>query len=215
MAKVALIAGVGPGLGRQLALTFHRAGYRVGMLARSEQRLADLAAEMGDDGVAWMSADAADFVQFRDAINRLSDQLGPPTVGIYNTADLSPDNALNIDPSVFSRRLDVNITGALVMAQTVSGRMARADGTEHLLFTGGGFAHRPSPSMSSLSMGKQGVLMLTKLIEEQLAVRRIAVTCMTINSFIGAPGASAEQIAEAYLQRVDSGLSGEFMFNPS
>ena len=46
--NICLITGVGPGTGSALVKRFAAAGYTIAMLARNEQRLADLAAEVPD-----------------------------------------------------------------------------------------------------------------------------------------------------------------------
>ena len=45
--KVAIVAGVGPGLGRSIALALAREGANVALAARSEGRLRSIAAEIG------------------------------------------------------------------------------------------------------------------------------------------------------------------------
>jgi NADP-dependent 3-hydroxy acid dehydrogenase YdfG len=52
MSQTALIAGVGETIGEATARTLHDAGYDVGLFARSEPFIEDLAADLGDGALA-------------------------------------------------------------------------------------------------------------------------------------------------------------------
>jgi len=52
MARTAVIAGVGPGLGASIARKFVAEGCQVGLFARSTEYVDELAAELGEDALA-------------------------------------------------------------------------------------------------------------------------------------------------------------------
>ena len=55
--KTVLVSGVGPGLGREIALAAAREGANVVLGARREEVLAEVAAELDADRVAYKSTD--------------------------------------------------------------------------------------------------------------------------------------------------------------
>ncbi|KHK66336.1 SDR family oxidoreductase [Pseudomonas frederiksbergensis] len=81
---VAVISGSSAGVGRATAHRFAAAGYRVGLLARSERALADTAQELEQLGATCLaiSVDVADADAVFEAAQRMERQLGPVDVWI-------------------------------------------------------------------------------------------------------------------------------------
>ena len=79
---VCLISGVGPGTGSALARRFGESGYRVALLARSEERLAALEKELPN--AKGYRCDVSDPAQIDAAASAVERDLGNPTVVIHN-----------------------------------------------------------------------------------------------------------------------------------
>ncbi|WP_325919804.1 SDR family oxidoreductase [Pseudomonas frederiksbergensis] len=81
---VVVISGSSAGVGRATAHRFAAAGYRVGLLARSERALADTAQELEQLGATCLaiSVDVADADAVFEAAQRMERQLGPVDVWI-------------------------------------------------------------------------------------------------------------------------------------
>ena len=77
--RVALVTGASSGIGAELARQLAAKGVRVGLSARRGELLEAVAAEIRAAGgtAALACADAADPQETRDAITRLSQELGP------------------------------------------------------------------------------------------------------------------------------------------
>ena len=108
------------------------------------------------------------------------------------------------------REFRVNVGGALVAAQHVSGAMkARRGGA--LLFTGGGLALDPWPQMASLAIGKAGVRSLAMSLHKDLKDHGVRVATVTVAGLVkhgaGAldPGAIADVFFELYEQPAAAG----------
>ena len=86
----AIIVGVGPGIGLELARTFAGAGHPVAMLARDKAKLDGYAAELASTGpdIRGYAADAADPANLRAALRSAITELGAPDVLVYNVGVL-------------------------------------------------------------------------------------------------------------------------------
>ena len=93
---VCLVTGVGPGTGAALVRRFATGGYRVAMLARSADRLAELEAEVpGSHAFACDVGDPASLGRVLDDVRRT---LGAPQVAIHNAVSGAFGTFLDVDP---------------------------------------------------------------------------------------------------------------------
>src|ERR1700689_2998464 len=92
-----LLVGAGPGLGMAVARRFAVGGYRVTLVARSADRLGDLAASLADTGVeiGTIEADASDSEGLGTRMTELYSGSGAPGVIIYNAVMGAPDKLMN------------------------------------------------------------------------------------------------------------------------
>jgi len=197
----AIIVGVGPGLGLELARTFASAGHPVALLARDQARLDAFAADLAADGhrARGYAADAADPASLRTAVDAAITDLGAPDVLVYNVGVLAPDSPVGGDDRDWARNAAVNILGARIAADAVLPRLRDGRGT--LLFTGGGYALHPSKTFSSLSVGKAGLRAYVQLLHDELAGTGVHATSVTITAGISGEGRfDPAVIAKSYLE---------------
>src|SRR6202522_3251090 len=92
-----LLVGAGPGLGSAVARRFAAGGYRVTLVARSADRLGELARSLDDTGaeVNTVEADASSPEDLRARIAELYTDEGAPGVVIYNAVVGAPDRLLS------------------------------------------------------------------------------------------------------------------------
>jgi len=104
--EVAIVAGVGPGLGASLARVFAWRGYAVALLSRSREPSAQLADEIrsGNGRALAIPIDAtrADSVQ---AIEKIKGELGQITALAYNASGYGHGEFLKLDPKRYTNRL--------------------------------------------------------------------------------------------------------------
>jgi short-subunit dehydrogenase len=197
----AVIVGVGPGLGLELARTFATAGHPVAMLSRDQARLDTFADELAStgQGARGYVTDAADPVNLRDVIHAAITEQGAPDVLVYNVGVLAPDSPIGGDDQKWAQNMAINILGARVAADTVLPELR--DGRGSLLFTGGGYALRPSKKFASLSVGKAGLRAYVQMLHDQLAGTGVHATSVTITAGIGSEARfEPAEIAKAYLE---------------
>lgn len=127
--KVVLITGAGKGAGRELAETFAGRGASVAANDISPMNVEELVAQInahGGDAKAYIE-DVAKKVGAQALVKQVEDDFGRIDI-LVNHAAVEPHvPLLNMDEWDWHRVLDVNLTGAFLMTQTV-GRVMRAQG---------------------------------------------------------------------------------------
>lgn len=198
----AVIVGVGPGIGLELARTFANAGHPVAMLARDKAKLDTYAAELASTGqdVRGYVADAVDPDNLRAALDSAITELGAPDVLVYNVGVLRTDSPIGGDDQDWANVTAINVLGARVAANAVLPKLR--DGRGSLLFTGGGYALHPSNEFASLSVGKAALRAYVHVLHDQLAGTGVHATSVTITDEIGGGEArfDPEVLAQAYLE---------------
>ncbi|HEX3826030.1 MAG TPA: SDR family NAD(P)-dependent oxidoreductase [Sporichthyaceae bacterium] len=197
----AFIVGVGPGLGLALAEVFAGAGHSVALFGRDAARLDKYSSGLTAQGrtARAYSVDAADPEGLEAALTRAVDELGAPEVLVYNAAVMGPDTPTALDARELAHTLAVNVTGAVVAAQTVLPLLRGGGGS--LLFTGGGLALDPSPGYTSLSMSKASLRAYVQALHKHQQGSDVHVTTVTVGGAIGGdnPRFSPGKLAAAYL----------------
>lgn len=197
--KHLLIIGAGPGLSASIARRFGREGFAVTLLARSEQNVAELADELGADGVAvdTSTADASDTHSFRSALEGLAARITPGVV-VYNAALIASDNLLEIDEDYVLSSYAVDVVGAISAAQVFIPAMREA-GSGTFLATGGSAGVEPQPPYASLALGKSGLRTALTLLHKELKDEGVHAASVTVYGPI-APDtpAAPELLAETY-----------------
>ena len=135
-----LLVGAGPGLGLAIARRFATGGYRVTLVARSADRLGELAQSLDDTGaeVNTVEADASRPEDLRARMSELYTDEGAPGVVIYNAVVGAPDRLLSSTAAHLQEAYAVDVIGAVVVAQEAAAAMKRA-GLGTMIVTGGGF----------------------------------------------------------------------------
>ena len=195
------IVGAGPGVSLAVARRFGREGFRIALVARREEALAEYQAELAAAGVEsfGFAADAGDARSLRRAFERITHQLGPTGVLVYNVAANAPGTPSTLDGERLVEAFRSNVVGALVASQQVIPQMRTAGGT--MLFTGGGLALNPWPQAAALAVGKAGLRNLVYSLGAELESLGIHVATVTIAGMVQ-PGTEfdPERIAEVYWQ---------------
>jgi len=208
--KVAVVVGIGPGLGLAIARRFAREGFSVVGLVRTPDRVAPEAE------IEVRQADAADPAELDAALRSIEVERGPIEVLVYNAYRVSPGGPATPEPQDFAADLQVNVVGAYAAARTMHGLMAPR-GRGSIILTGGGLALDPRPWLSafSLSAGKAALRNLAYSLSAAFKADGVALATVTIAGRVqeGTPF-SPDLIADAYWRLHLEGLSAgpEVMF---
>jgi NAD(P)-dependent dehydrogenase (short-subunit alcohol dehydrogenase family) len=207
---VALVVGVGPGLGATLARRFREGGHAVAVAARSHDCIDPLAKELGGRAYALDTTDERAVVDLFASVRR---DLGEPTLVAYNAGAFVPKPVLETSAAEFERCWRVGCFGGfLVGREAAKAMMAAGRGT--ILFTGATASLRGSANFVNLAVGKFGLRALAQSMARELGPKGIHVAHVIIDGQIEAehrPGRrrsdrgpdaflDPEAIAEAYWQ---------------
>jgi NADP-dependent 3-hydroxy acid dehydrogenase YdfG len=186
---VAVVTGVGPGLGASLARRF--AGpYAVALLARRAEYLKELAREIRQSGatVLEVSCDVTDRVQLVEAFRAVRTGLGDPEVLLYNAGTAALGNITEITPEQYEADWRINAFGAFVAAKEVApGMIARGRGT--MLFAGATAGVKAGARSVSFGPAKFAMRGLAQSLARDLGPKGIHVAWINVDGSIDIPGA--------------------------
>ena len=194
---VALIVGVGPGLGAALARRFAEGGFAVAVAARDAGRLRALAQEIGGRAYACDAADAASVERLFEEVER---DLGAPSVAIYNAGAYAPGAVLEIEAAEFERCWRILCLGGFLVGQRAARGMAAA-GRGTVLFTGATASLRGGAGFANLAVGKFGLRAVAQSMARELGPKGIHVAHVIIDGQI-----RSERYAHLEKQRPPDGL---------
>ena len=184
--RICLVTGVGPGTGSALARRFAAAGYQVAMLARTESRLRELAAEL--PGASAYPCDVADEAQVAATLARVNRELGAPSVLIHNAVGGAFGDFLEIEPAVLQRNFAINTMALLHLARGVAPAMIEA-GEGTILVTGNTSAYRGKARFAGFAPSKAAQRVLAESLARSLGPKGIHVAYLAIDAVIDVPWA--------------------------
>src|ERR1700691_4235963 len=195
-----LLVGAGPGLGLAVAHRFASGGYRVTLVARSTDRLGELARSLAGNRaeVNTIEADAGDPEESGARMTDLYRRDGAPGVVICNAVMGAPDRLLSSTVAHLQEAYAVDVIGAILVAQSAAPAM-RAAGFGTIIVTGSGFADHPIPALATVSLGKAALRSAATMLGIDLGPDGIRVATLTIaGQIVAGTSFDPENIAERY-----------------
>ncbi|NEB04291.1 SDR family NAD(P)-dependent oxidoreductase [Streptomyces sp. SID13726] len=205
------IVGAGPGMGLAIARTFGSRGFDVALLARTPEKLDDLVALLGKEGItaAAFPADVLDRESLTTALDAVRARFGSVDVLEYSPAPHSPvpgfTTATPSEVTVDNLQPQIEYTfyGAVADARAVLPAM-RESGAGTLLFTSGGGSIDPVPMFGNVNAAGAALRNWVINLHNELAGSGVLAAHVAIATWIGAgapegyPSATPEQIAPLY-----------------
>ena len=185
--KVAIVSGVGPGLGRSIAIAFAREGASVMMGARTEATLESVAAEIDANGgtVAWRRCDVSDPGDCRAIVEATVERFGTVDILVNSGHHKGDFTAIeNSDVDTWGTVFAVNLYGPTRLVQAAVPHM-RAQSDGRIVNVNSGAVISSNPGLGAYAASKSALASMTKVLAQELGQDGIRVNGVYVSSMIG------------------------------
>ncbi|WP_329254082.1 SDR family NAD(P)-dependent oxidoreductase [Streptomyces sp. NBC_01478] len=212
--KVAVVIGVGPGLGMSVAHRFGREGYALALVSRSDTRHADYVASLAAAGIDAGSyvADVRDSERLGAVLDAVAERYGHIDAVYYGPGaldlDARPESITETDSAGVREAMSWMYPAVDVVNKVLPGMVERGDGV--LVFAGGLSAVVPMPTLGALAVSSAALRNYALTLNAALADRKIYVGNLVIGGLI--ERGDIHQLLTAHPERF--GNIGERTLNP-
>ncbi len=182
--RVCVVTGVGPGNGTSFSRRFAAAGYRVAMLARSEERLRELEAQI--PGAKGYASDVGDADAVGKTFARIRADLGPVDVLVHNAGSGTFGSFLDTQPDAFEQAWRVNALGLLLCGQQAVKDMLNA-GRGAVIVIGATASLRGGAGTAAFAPAKAAQRSLAQSMARSLGPQGIHVGYVVVDGVIDIP----------------------------
>ena len=185
---VAIVGGVGEGLGFAVAQRFAAEGHKVIMLARSAERLRLFERKITDQGGAasGRAVDLRDEEQVVGLFRELAEDLGRIDVAIYNAGAQYRKPMLETTGSTFEKVWRLGCFGAFVFGrEAVRHMLPYGQGT--VIFTGATASIRGGPQFAAFAAAKFGTRAIAQSMAREFWPQGIHVASVVVDGGIDMP----------------------------
>jgi len=198
--EVAVVVGAGAGLGNALVARFAEAGMRVAAVSRRGG-----AGEPHRDLVRFYSCDATIGEQVKRLFDRVADELGPPSLVVFNVGIWDPGMILDISEELFEQTWRTGcFAGFLVGRAAAASMLHKGGGT--IIFSGATGSIRGGAGFAAFASPKFALRALAQSMARELGPKNVHVAHVILDGMIAQETASSEEvlqpaaIAETYYQ---------------
>ena len=182
---VAIVAGVGPGLGAALVRKLASESCSTGIFARSPEFIGKLAKEIGRNALA-IPTDVSNPKEVAAAFHKVRQQLGPVEILIANASGSIGKGFTETTPEQFEQSWRIGVCGALLCArEAVLDMLERGAGA--IIFTGATSSVRGRGSAVAFSSAKFAVRGLAQSLAVELWPKGIHVAHVIVDGVIDTP----------------------------
>jgi NAD(P)-dependent dehydrogenase (short-subunit alcohol dehydrogenase family) len=198
--KVAVVSGVGPGLGRRAAVALSVHGADVVLAARRQASLDEVAAEIEANGGAALTVptNIADMDQCGRLMAAAAERFGGVDVVVNNA--FRPDafqSFSDVDLDVWRKIVDTNLFGSLQMTKAALPHLRKRGGGS-VVMVASMVARKPQPLQGGYAVSKGALLTATRVLAYELGGEGIRVNAV-VPGWMWGPG------VEMYVQMTSQG----------
>src|SRR5688500_14825770 len=181
--EVAVVVGVGPGLGAALVRCFAGTGMQVVAAARNAERAAAL---LTDTGARAFACDATDEVEVEALFARVAGELGPPALVVHHPSHFVMKPVLDLAEEEFIQAWRVACFGGFLVGRAAARAMLK-EGRGTILFTGSTPSVKAGAEFAAFAAAKFGVRALAQSMARELGPKGIHVAHLVVDGPIDAP----------------------------
>lgn len=155
--KTVFITGGSSGINLGIARNFAALGANLGIVGRSQEKLAAATAELKAIGahVVAHSADVRDYPALEKALQETSTVLGPVHTLICGAAGNFPCPAADLSPNGFKAVIDIDLLGSFHACRAGFGQLRETQG--NIIFISAGMAFMPYAFQAHVGAAKAGI----------------------------------------------------------
>jgi 3-oxoacyl-[acyl-carrier protein] reductase len=183
--KVAIITGAGKGIGKALALALAKENVQVGLMARSEKDLEQVANEIKAMGVnaIYHHADVSKRNEVEIAVQFIQKKLGAVDILINNAGTGKFGKFLELTAEEWEYQIKVNLLGVYYVTRALLPEMIERK-TGDIINVSSTAGLRGSALTSAYSASKFGVMGLTESLMQEVRKHNIRVTAMAPSTVV-------------------------------
>ncbi|MFI6031192.1 SDR family oxidoreductase [Amycolatopsis magusensis] len=174
--KVVLVSGIGPGLGRSIAVRAAAAGADVVLAARTESRLEEVAKEVTALGrrALCVPTDIADEAAAEQLAEQTITEFGRLDALVHNAFAFPPmGDLLDTDPAAIRTALDTTVLAALRLTRLLTPALSGVDGS--VVMINSAVIRHSRRTFGAYKMSKTALLSLAQSLATELGPRGIRV----------------------------------------
>ena len=183
--KIALVTGAGKGIGRAIAIALAQEGVSIGLIARTEKDLQNVAAEVAALGVktSIAIADVSDINSVNAAVESIQKNLGNIDILINNAGTAAFGKFLELSPAAWENQVKVNLFGVYYVTRAVLPQMIEKQAGDiiNISSTAG---LRGNAVTSAYSASKFAVMGLTESLMMEVRKHNIRVSALTPSTIV-------------------------------
>jgi short-subunit dehydrogenase len=212
--KVVMITGASSGIGRGLALELARRGAKIGLVARRQEVLEELVAEIQSErngnattptaDVLVIAADVQDRESMRATARQLHSRFGQIDLLIANAGIGVTNDGAELDAEKVANVINVNVVGASNSVAAVLPEMV-ARGSGHLVVISSLAAYRGLPKSAAYCASKAALSAMFESLRLDLQPHGIDVTIIH-PGFIKTPLTAGRRAHLPWLQELDAAV---------
>jgi 3-oxoacyl-[acyl-carrier protein] reductase len=178
--KLVIVTGAANGIGREIAITFAKAGANLGIVDIDEKNLNLTSQAIEQVGMRSFSSkvDISEGQQIKDFVEAAINRFGKIDVLVNCAALIIYENFLKFDEQVWRRMLDVDLTGYFLFSQTVARKMVEKGLGGRIINIASIAADFGLQRAAAYCSCKAGVIALTKVMALELGPLGINVTAI-------------------------------------
>lgn len=212
MVRTVVIAGVGPGLGASIARKFVAEGCAVGLFARTQTFITDLADELNENGTALaVPTDITDAEAVAAGFEEVRETFGAVDVLVNHASGGAWKQLMDLSAEEFEQAIAVGTQGSFLCSQEAVSDMLAGDGGT-VIFTGATSSVRGNEGALAFSAAKFAVRGMAESMARDLGPKGVHVAHVVIDGQILTPDVETDMpeeyldpdaIAENYWQLVE------------
>lgn len=213
--KVAIVTGASSGIGLAVAKRWVKRGGKVALVARTEEKLRQIAKDLGEENAQAFPLDVRDLASLAALPGKVASEMGRLDV-VVNNAGLNHRGPIDrFEPKVLAEIVETNLVAPIVLTRAALDHMVRGGSIIQVASIAGMV---PVPGEASYSASKAGLRAFSRAVAYDLEARDIHAGCVcpgpVDTGFLGdlsevpdivlsQPMITAEDVADAVMRCID------------